>query len=65
MDSRSISNLSRQSAAPRGCHPRLAPFRSMDAFVTDQVLLFWPPYRVEHHCDSCQHGPPPSDQDEP
>ena len=64
MDSRSIRTLYWRSAALRARHARLAPFKSMVAFVTDQVLLFWPPYGVEHDCECCKPDLPPRDQDE-
>jgi hypothetical protein len=38
-------------------------FKSMIAFMTDQVLLFWPPYR-EHDCDCCHVDTSTGDADE-
>jgi hypothetical protein len=64
MESRSIRTLYWPSAAPRARHSRVAPFKSMVAFVTDQMLLLWPPYRVEHDCDCCKPDVPESDQDQ-
>jgi hypothetical protein len=63
MDSRSIRTLYWRAAAPRKRHSRLASVKSMVAFVTDQVLLFWPPYR-EHDCDCCTPDLPAHDEDE-
>jgi hypothetical protein len=38
---------------------RAAQAKSLFAFIVDQILLFWPPYRVEHEDD------PPDQQDGP
>jgi hypothetical protein len=54
-----------RSAAPRARKSRVAPLRSMVAFVAGQVLLFWPPYRNGKDCDCCQFGGPTPDQNEP
>jgi hypothetical protein len=56
MDSQFFKTLPRRtqwrSATPRARAWRVASFKSMVAFVVDQVLLFWPPYRHEHHSNS-------------
>lgn len=67
MDSQFFKTLPQRSAwrsaAPRARAWRRASFKlkSMVAFVVDQVLLFWPPYRHEPDCDSHQSGEPPND----
>jgi hypothetical protein len=69
MDSQFFKTLPRRtqwrSAAPRARASRIASFKSVLAFLVDQILLFWPPYRHEHDCDSRQPGGRPQDQDNP
>jgi hypothetical protein len=52
-----------RSAAPEARHSRLTSVKSVIAFMTDQVLLFWPPYR-EHDCDCCSPDLPAQDAHE-
>ncbi len=65
MDSRSLRTLQWRAAAPSARPARLAPFNTTVAFVVDQVLLLWPPYRDEHHCDCCKPDVPADDPDGP
>ena len=53
-----------RSAAPQVRVSRIAPFKSMVAFVVDQVLLFWPPYRYEKDSDCCRSDQPANGQDD-
>ena len=63
MDTHSIRTPYWRSAAPEARHSRLASFKSLAAFATQQVLLFWPPYRVEHEGEGCKSGASVSDRD--
>jgi hypothetical protein len=66
MDSPSLRTPYWRAASPkaRPARPaRLKAFKSMVLFVTEQVLQFWPPYRVEE-CDCCKPDVPEGDQDE-
>ena len=65
MDSRSLRTLQWRAAAPSTRPARLAPFKTMVAFVVDQVLLFWPLYRDEYDCDCGKPDVPAGVTDEP
>jgi hypothetical protein len=64
MNSDSLRAPCWRSATPRARQPRLTHFKTMAAFMTDQMLLFWPPYRNDEDCACCRGDWPPGDLDE-
>jgi len=54
MISRTSKVLRWRTATEPARGSRLVTLKSMVAFVVDQVLLFWPPYQGERHCDCPQ-----------